>query len=239
MGFFDKLNTVILRPAAASCACPGCGAAIPLADVNVANDLALCRVCEKPWSYQAAVSMAQVDLSQADAGPPKGIEATRDFQGLSIKVNRLPKILWFLTPFFLVHGGAFAFAGWKILSGQTHDAHGGGPSSPLFGMPFAAVGLIEMVVLFVMCFARWTVSVQGQEGSVFYGVGSLGWRRAFILKRDSAVFLAATNMRTNGRNMQGICVETPGVGKLVFASSLPDDVKAYIMAMLIRQARGK
>ena len=66
-----------------------------------------------------------------------------------------------------------------------------------------------------------------------------GWRRTFTLKRDSAVFLAATNMRTNGRNMQGICVETPGAGKLVFASSLPDDAKAYIMAMLIRQARGK
>jgi DNA-directed RNA polymerase subunit RPC12/RpoP len=39
--------------------CPNCGKELPLADVNVAQDLALCRACNYRGAFLAAATVAR------------------------------------------------------------------------------------------------------------------------------------------------------------------------------------
>ena len=52
--------------------CPVCRAAIPLEDVNVAADLALCRACGKTCSFAMLSGSSEISLDCL-AHPPRGI----------------------------------------------------------------------------------------------------------------------------------------------------------------------
>src|SRR5574340_1738288 len=85
--------------------CPGCGSTIPLEDINVAKDLALCRTCGKTWSFSAARSAREIgalDLEQ----PPRGVRVRTEYDGTTtILYRRRSGALIFLIPFTLFWGG--------------------------------------------------------------------------------------------------------------------------------------
>jgi hypothetical protein len=234
MSIQNFLDSVGSKPApSGNCLCPGCGAAIPLADVNVSTDRALCRACGRDWSYQAVASAAKILAAPKEA--PKGVVEESKLGCLRLTVLRRPKILWILIPFFLLHGGAFAGVGIATLTGHMRNKDGS-PGNPLFGLFFAIPGILELLALAVLIAAKWTLTLEGGQGSVHYGIGRLGWTRRFTLSKDSAVFLAESGVRSNNRPMIGVCVETLGK-RLVFCSTLPDDVKHYLAATLLRTLR--
>ena len=52
--------------------CPGCRRPIPLDDVNVPKDIALCRGCGKDWSYANLVAGQRLDQGVDLLDPPEG-----------------------------------------------------------------------------------------------------------------------------------------------------------------------
>ena len=87
--------------------CPQCASPIPLEDVNVATDIALCRRCGAVSSFAALrdVPNAAAVLSKP---PPKGVKVERDtVRGGTVVTYRRVSIvpLLFLIPFTLIWSG--------------------------------------------------------------------------------------------------------------------------------------
>ena len=85
--------------------CQSCGADISLADVNVANDIALCRACGKtmPFSEIAPIPGSEnVDLAR----PPKGVRIEESpIHGRSIIYRKISPVVFFLIPFTAAWSG--------------------------------------------------------------------------------------------------------------------------------------
>ena len=93
--------------------CQSCGAAIALADVNVANDIALCRACGQTMRFSEIAPIpgaAEVDLQR----PPKGVRIDDSpLRGRSIIYRKISPAVLFLIPFTaLWSGGSAGPAGW-------------------------------------------------------------------------------------------------------------------------------
>src|SRR5688500_3614568 len=111
--------------------CPKCGSEIPLEDVNVANDLALCRKCSESFSFAEAIrteDIAAVDL----ANPPRGVWYRPTPNGFELGSSTRSAAAIFLVPFMLVWSGGSmgGIYGSQIAKGDFNLA------MSLFGLPF-------------------------------------------------------------------------------------------------------
>jgi hypothetical protein len=210
--------------------CPFCQSAISPDDVNVSTDLALCRNCGKTSSF---AEVAGVDGIPADVleHPPKGIRTMRNSRGdRKIVYRRISPILLFLVPFTAVWSGGslLGIYGSQFRKGEFDLAQS------LFGLPFLFGSLVLFVAIAYLAFGRWEIVLQKGMGSVFAGVGSLGWRRRFEYDRSTRVSLRMTNVEVNDVRQQGICVRT-GENEFVFGTLIKEEAKQYIVAS-IRQS---
>ncbi|HEX7261284.1 MAG TPA: hypothetical protein VF258_05670 [Luteolibacter sp.] len=94
----------------ASYRCQSCGSGIALGDVNVVNDIALCRSCGKTMSFSeiAPIPGAEnIDLNR----PPKGVRIEGSpIYGRSIIYRKISPVVFFLIPFTAAWSG-FSMSG--------------------------------------------------------------------------------------------------------------------------------
>ena len=154
--------------------CPRCQSAIPLEDVNVANDIALCRKCAYNFSFADALADSEiegVDLSK----PPKGIWYKRLPNGFELGSSTRSAAAFFLVPFMMVWSG-FSLGG--IYGTQIVKGHFNLGMS-LFGIPFLlGTILFGSIAIMTVC-GKFCVRAEGNDGEVFVGVGSVGYRKKF------------------------------------------------------------
>src|SRR5688500_1360755 len=84
--------------------CPECRQDISLDDVNVANDLALCRRCSKDFGYAQVLAEKEaptVDLNR----PPAGAWFHRAHRGFEVGATTRSAAALFLVPFMMVWSG--------------------------------------------------------------------------------------------------------------------------------------
>jgi hypothetical protein len=153
--------------------CPDCRTNIPLNDINVSTDIALCRQCSRTFSYGelAADAWHSVDLGR----PPQGAWFRRDARGFEMGASTRHPSAFFIVPFMCVWSG-FSLGGiygTQITKGQLNLM------MSLFGIPFL-VGTLFFggIALMTVC-GKISVAVQNDSGTVFAGVGPIGWRRKF------------------------------------------------------------
>lgn len=153
-------------------ACDSCGSPIPLGDVNVATDVALCRKCGKNSSY-AALAERQADLAVDLENQPNGAWFRGHPKAFEAGVSTRHTNAFFLVPVFcfwsaISLGGAY---GTQIV--ERHSSLG----LSLFGLPFlfGALGLGAAALMAVA--GKVTIKVGDDKGTVFTGVGPIGWRR--------------------------------------------------------------
>jgi hypothetical protein len=211
--------------------CPFCRTAIRMDDVNVATDLALCRACGKTSSFAMVAGGVQFspDILRT---PPRGIQVGTDFRGNpTISYRRLSPVLLFLIPFTLFWSG---FSMWGIYGSQIRKGHfEWGPS--LFGLPFLFGTVILVTVISFLLFGRWVVTLENGTGTVFAGIGKLGWRRTFTFNRTSTVCLRTTTVQKNGVPQQAICVRT-GEKDFTFGTGLRREAQEYFAAAILQAA---
>jgi len=209
--------------------CQTCGAVIPLADVNVSSDIALCRACGNTMAFSTLVPLpggASVNLQH----PPKGVRIVEDILGgKSIIYRRFSPILLFLIPFTAAWSGLsmYGIYGRQIREGRFDLGHS------LFGLPFL-IGTVCLVsfILFLLL-GRWRISVNRDQLAVTMEVGPIRWTRRLACDRSARVSMKLSSMRTNNVPQSLIQVECQG-NILKFGTMLPEEVKNFI-AELIRR----
>jgi hypothetical protein len=82
--------------------CPQCGTQIPLDDINVAQDIALCRACGQTTSFAQLAGGAGLGAIDLDA-PPRHVTLRTDPLGsVQIVYRRVSPVALFLVPFTLL-----------------------------------------------------------------------------------------------------------------------------------------
>ena len=202
-------------------------------DINVSTDIALCRKCGVMGSF---VTLCNVPNATAilRQPPPKGIKIEHDMMrgnSVTLSYRRIPfGLLAFMIPFTAVWSGGIY--GTQFSKGEFDLG------SSLFGIPFL-LGTIFLVssILFVL-FGKWTIHLDCGEGTVFVGIGVMGWKRKFTYNRHSVLAIKKGNLSSgeDGPPKNNITITT-GNTEFSFGDTLKDDVKNYIAAFLMRELR--
>ena len=214
--------------------CQSCSASIPLEDINVATDIALCRRCGATSSFASirTLSDASALLSKP---PPKGVKVERDMMGYGsiVTYRRIPiGLLLFLIPFTLIWSGGsmIGIYGSQIAKGEFDL------EKSLFGIPFLLGTIVLVSVILFGLFGKWTIRLNRGDGAVFVGVGALGWKRTFRYTTFSTVRLEDSSTIVNGEQAQVIAIKTDNT-EFSFGISLKKDVQKFIAATLMREFR--
>ena len=228
---FGSFLGVKAEPDATGSLCPGCRNLIPLEDINVAKDIALCRSCGKTWTFslvRSAKEMGDVNLEQ----PPRWVRLETDYEGTTtIRYHRISRALIFLIPFTALWGG-FSLAG--IYGSQIKRGHFDLHQS-LFGLPFLLGTVVLCSVIMFLLFGRWEVKLRRGEGTVFTGVGPAGWRRRFAFGPGVQVSLEQSSFEVNHQRQEAIVVTQSGQKLISFGAPMqPREVKVFIAAAMTR-----
>jgi len=209
--------------------CSSCGASIALADVNVANDIALCRQCGKTMAFSLIAPLpgaAEVDLER----PPKGVRIEDSpLGGRSMIYRKISPVVLFLIPFTAVWSGGSMSA---IYGSQIQKGHFELTQS-LFGVPFLLGSVVLVsVILFLLC-GRWRIRHTPGLLEVAIEIGPLGWTRRLACDRSARVSLQTSTWQRNGAPQQVIQVDCQA-NTLKFGTGIPDQAKAFIAEVLRR-----
>lgn len=208
--------------------CPKCRREIPLEDVNVATDIALCRTCQETFSFSELTQNAaipNVDLSK----PPKGVWYHNQGNEFEVGVTTRSWAALFLVPFTLVWAGGSlgGIYGKQIMHGHFQLFES------LFGIPFL-LGSVVLISATLMClFGKMMVRGSGDQGSVFMGVGPLGWNRKFRWNEIKGVRISETKWQRNNQNLP--VLELVAAKPIRFGSGLSEERRNYIMGVLRRR----
>lgn len=209
--------------------CPKCGRELPLDDVNVAADTALCRECAEVFSLSEIVEGGRADEGDGSfdvSSPPRGAWYADDGNEVRIGATTRSAIAWFLVPFMCVWSG-FSLGGiygTQFYKGQF-DLR-----TTLFGIPFILGTLLFGSMAVMSVIGKVEVRLCGAAGEIFTGVGWIGWRRRFALAdvervRENALY-------TRGAGSPGACIVLEGQRRLSFGSGLSDERRHYVLRAL-------
>ncbi len=214
--------------------CLTCGAPIPLDDINVATDVALCRACGHTCAF--SLLQAAVDTASNMGEPPRGIHIERDYMGggTTLTYKRVQPYVLFLIPFTLVWSGVSmsGIYGTQILK-RAFDW-----KMSLFGLPFLFGTVVLLTLILLALFGKHQITLQHGNGRVFHGIGPLGRTRRFTYSRDVRISFRRSNIRHNNVTHEEIVV-TGANSTFALCATLPDEPKRFIAGWLQREiARG-
>lgn len=214
--------------------CPNCGKTLPLEDVNMAQDVALCRACGYTGAFLAVSAVPQM-TDEEMARPPKRVKLERGFDdALTITTRPKRTILLFLVPFTAFWSG-ISMTGIYIVplaTGRFEWQLG------LFGLPFLIGTLVLLGVILNVLLGRMTVTLT--KGKVAVGAHLLGWRRIRELEcgKDTAVTIGKSGFRVNNVPQPEIALRSGGQELKFGAMGLSGDALTYVAAVLRRAAGG-
>ena len=214
--------------------CPNCGKELALADVNVAQDVALCRACNYAGSFLAASAVPRLTDEEL-ARPPKRVTLKREFgDALTVTCRPTRGALWFLIPFVAFwSGGSMAGIYVVPLAKGTFSWQDG-----LFGIPFLAGTVVLLGIVFYLMFGRTEVTLSKGRIRVFTGVFGRGRTREMECGPGTAVVIEKSNYRSNNVPQPEIVV-TSGTNRMAFgAMTIGNDAMPYVAALLRRAAGG-
>ena len=212
--------------------CPLCQSVIPADDVNVATDLALCRSCGNTSSFSIVSGSSDSSLN-ALANPTRCVKIERGFSGTTvITYRKLSPVLLFLIPFTAFWSG---LSMWVIYGSQFRKGEFD-LSLSLLGLPFLLGTVVLLSIITFFLAGKWRITLKKGAGTVFVGVGTLGWTRTFAYNRDTLVSMRMTNVRVNGDSLKGILIRNEST-ELVFGTILKEEAKQFIAAAIMKEAK--
>jgi hypothetical protein len=177
--------------------CPRCKEVIASEDVNVAKDIAFCRHCGLAHSLSALANGTAVNEDVDESRPPAGVWFHRDGGGTVIGATHRSLGQAFGLLFFTVfwNGIVSVFVLMAVASTLRHIGIPlpgwfpvpKGSAIPvgmtlflwIFLTPFIAVGLFTLGAFFSSLFGRTELRIQGGEGTLFTGIGPIGFNKRF------------------------------------------------------------
>ncbi|NCA83588.1 MAG: hypothetical protein EOM72_12765 [Opitutae bacterium] len=214
--------------------CPNCAKPLPLEDVNMAQDMALCRACGYAGTFLSASAIPRM-TDEEMARPPKRVKLERGFDD-ALTITSRPKrtILLFLVPFTAFWSG-ISMGGIYIVplaTGQFEWKLG------LFGLPFLIGTIVLVTVILNVLMGKTTVTLT--KGKVAVGTHLLGWRRIRELAcgPGTTVTIEKSGCRVNNVPQPEIVLRSEGKELKFGAMGLSGEALTYVAAVLRRAAGG-
>jgi hypothetical protein len=207
--------------------CPKCNRELPLADVNVAADAALCRSCGQAFKAGELIRAADTPPVDPDR-PPSGAWYDETFDGFRLGATTRSCIALFLIPFMCVWSGGSlgGIYGSQIATGRFN------PLLCLFGIPFLlGTVLFGSLALMTAC-GRQSLSVEGDEGVVFTGVGPIGRRKRFAWSEVTGI---DEELRLGQKGQPSRAILLTGANPVRFGSMLSDARRQFFVGILRRK----
>jgi hypothetical protein len=241
----------------ASPTCAKCGQVIPPDDINVAKDVAYCRLCNLAHKLSSLTSAIELEAGIDFANPPAGTWQQQDGLGTLIGATHrsVGGALGLLAMCLFWNGIVSVFVALATAS-TLHLMNLPVPAwfpSPgpvgtgmtiflwLFLTPFIAIGLGLIGAFFLTLAGHTQVSLDGNEASIFTGVGSIGYRRRFDPQVVTDVRIDDQRWRDSDgdyRRTTCILIETAEGRKIKFGSMLAEERRRFIAASLRRALLG-
>jgi len=202
--------------------CPRCGAQIAVSDVNVQQNVALCRACK---SLFGASELAHGAPLVRDLSCPPGAWDTRDGDERRLGATTRSGAAFFLVPFMCVWSGGSLGGIYGMQIATRHFSLG----LSLFGIPFVLGTLLFGTIALMSVLGRVEVRIRGDEGVVFTGVGPLGWTRRFSLSDFGTI---SEVFRAGRHNSSQNAIVLEGARRLEFGSMLSTERRYFLMESL-------
>jgi len=205
--------------------CPGCGRNLPTDDINVARDVALCRPCGCVSSFADLQGKgAAVD----PANPPRRAWFIPTAYGFEVGAsNRSPSAFFYLAFLFLSCG--VALGGFHTM---TESRFKFGPS--LIALSLALGTLYSATIALMAVCGRVVISVFGDEGKIYEGVGSIGLTRRFAW---SSVKVVSEVPSLELRKGETPALALEGADRLVFGTGLNESRRYFVREVLRQKIR--
>ena len=205
--------------------CPKCRRSIDADDVNVATDVAVCRECNEVFVLSllrdGGASEPLVDLD----APPSGTWCRATLEGFEVGASTRHPIALFLVPLMIfVSGGSLGMYGSQIASGEF-DLF-----MSLFGIPLLLISVIFWTFALMAVCGKVRVTVDGNRGEVFTGLGSVGRRRRFAWSEVATVKERPLDSHYPGSSGWAICLE--GKRRIRFGTGLRKDRRYFLLLVL-------
>jgi len=233
--------------------CSKCRRVIPGDDINVAKDVAYCRECN--LSHRLSELTCGGDAGYIDVNrPPAGAWYKSDGGGTVIgATNRNLVNAVGMLFFALFWNGLLSVFIFFATVSTLHHLHmpvpawlpearmeGGGSMSAgmtvflwLFLTPFILVGLCVAGACLTNLFGRTEVKIENTRGTIFTGIGAVGWKRAFEASqiRDVRIF---EKRNSEGANSFAVLIETREGKQLKLGSMLTNERRQFMLGALRR-----
>jgi hypothetical protein len=231
--------------------CPKCHRPIPAADINVAQNVAFCRVCNLAHPLAALVHGLELEAGVDASRPPAGawsrgagmgtvIGAT--YRSIGSAIGALFMALFWngIVSVFvaLATSATLTLLGWPIPAWfpapkMNHQEMGLGETLFLwlFLTPFIVIGLGLAGAVLRALFGWTEVRIDAGEAMVATGIGPWAWRRRFRPETVKDIRLETVPSRNrNGVDREVIAVELDSGRLIKFGGGLREDRKRFVAA---------
>ncbi len=221
--------------------------AIDAADLNMAQGVALCRVCGDLKSLSDIMSVPTADEADA-AKPPAGCHA-EDWGGGMQYVASIRSVSGAVfTGLFALFWNGILSVFLVVVAGGIYSHFIGplpkwfpalnGPKMPVsevlfmcvFLTPFLLVGTGMIIAWLVCMFGKVVVRIENGQGTIRTGVGALAWTRRFDAAAVKSVRYGQTSYLVNNQTKPLIIIESTRT--LKFGSGLSDRRRKWLAAVL-------
>jgi hypothetical protein len=240
--------------------CPKCHRQIPIADVNVATDVALCRACNLVHKFSELVQVAELEEGVDFAHPPAGawyrdsgmgavVGATHRSLGTALGLLAI-SLFWngivSVFVFFAINATMFVLhiprPAWFPAAKMNGSTVGVGMTIFLwlFLTPFILIGLAMLAGFLSALGGRTEVTIKNGEGVIYTGIGALGRRKRFNAQFVKNVRIEDKRWRDNegtSRGAKQIVIELQDGKPIRFGSMLREERMKFVAAA-VRKAMG-
>jgi hypothetical protein len=207
--------------------CPRCSARLPFEDINVQADAAFCRSCGAVCRFSDLLPPSPYDAAHPSAGA--SFHATSDGFLLHASTRSVQAV--FLVPFFVFWSGLSlnSIYGTQVRQGVFDF------SRSLFGVPFVIGTILLGIQAVLSVCGHIRISRRADRGTVFQGVGRVGWARSF--RWSDLNYVREERVASGRSSYQAIVLRfKPGArGKLRFGRLLSDERREFLISMLRSQ----
>jgi hypothetical protein len=108
-------------------------------------------------------------------------------------------------------------------------------SEALLGVPFLLFdSMLILLIIFSMA-GKWIITLNHGTGTVFVGVGQIGWNRPFYYHKNTHVSIATTDLRQ--LNNPSTCIQVSNAGNdFLFGTMVKNEAKNCIAALIAKIA---
>lgn len=243
--------------------CPRCRGEIELGDIHIGEGVGLCRACNQLFRLQdiALVADESALLDAARSAPPKGCwvidngaeyvvgashrSVGRVLATLAICLfwNCIVSIFVLIAiaeTLMLTVGSVPSWFPAPISTGGSRSAFSVGMTvfHWLFLTPFILFGIVSIGMVLMSLGGRTEVRIRDDSGTIFTGVGPVGWTRPFTRSRLSRVMIEDKRWRDSegsDRRTQQILIDADTV--LRFGSGLAEERRRFLAGTLLLRLR--